>query len=94
MKAPRSEHHGRVAADLTMLTRFQGVPAEFRGFLAMVLLRRVEDRLSANLEALGCIAADGHARGGRRQRMLARQAGSDPWLDSTGAQSWPEEVNA
>lgn len=44
------------AADLALLTGFQGVPAEFRGFLALVLLRRVADRLSANLEVLGRIA--------------------------------------
>ena len=52
MKASRSEHHGRVAADLALLTGFQGVPAEFRGHLAMVLLQRACTRLSAALGAL------------------------------------------
>ena len=40
------------AADLAMLTGFQGVPEEFRDFLALVLVQRACARLSASLEAI------------------------------------------
>jgi hypothetical protein len=40
------------AADLAMLTGFQGIPEELRPLLALVLLRRAADRFSAALEAL------------------------------------------
>ena len=76
MKASRSEHHGRVAADLALLTRFQGVPEASRCLLAMVLLQRACTRLSAALGPLeravvvqeagpgaGILAALGHGAG-------------------------------